>query len=74
MKRKILIFATNARDALVKCRELGVPFEDVTWVMNFQLLGGIDYSDHEVHYTEAFTATPAFMEAATTLGNGILGE
>lgn len=67
---QILIFAVNARDALVKCKELGVEFEDVTWVMNYQLLGGMDFSHYAVFYTEAFTQVPAYAEAYEMLGNG----
>ena len=68
--RKILIFATSPRDAIVKCRELGVEFESVLWVMNYQLLGGMDVSDFEVHYTNAFRLVPAFAEAFDNLGDG----
>lgn len=70
--RKILIFAVHARDALAKCEELGVAFENVVWVMNYQLLGGADFSGHEVYYTNAFTLVPAYGEAFTNLGNGTL--
>jgi hypothetical protein len=66
----VLIFAVNARDALVKCNQLGVPFEEVTWVMNYQLLGGGDYSHHQVFYTEAFKNVPAYAEAYEILGDG----
>ena len=69
--RKILVFATSAPDALGKCIELGVEFHEVVWVMNYQLLGGIDYSDHEVYYTDTFTLMPAYQEAFTALGNGM---
>jgi len=68
--RKILIFAVHARDALAKCEELGVKFEDVIWVMNYQLLGGMDTSDYEVYYTDAFTLVPAYFEAYAALGQG----
>lgn len=66
----ILIFAVNARDALVKARELGVEFEDITWVMNYQLLGGVDFSHYAVFYTDAFKQVPAYTEAYETLGDG----
>lgn len=71
--RKILIFAVHARDALDKCEALGVAFEDVIWVMNYQLLGGADMTDYEVYYTDAFMAVPAYPEAFVNLGNGTLG-
>lgn len=66
----VLIFAVNARDALVKCNQLEVPFEEVTWVMNYQLLGSADYSNWQVHYTEAFKNVPAYAEAYSILGDG----
>ncbi len=66
----VLIFAVNARDALVKCNQLGIAFEEVTWVMNYQLLGGGDYSHYAVHYTEPFKAVPAYAEAYSILGDG----
>lgn len=70
MDKKILIFAVSAHDALDKCIELGVEFWEVTWVMNFHLLGGHDYSDWKVYYTDQFTTTPAYPDAWANLGNG----
>lgn len=68
--RKVLIFATSRADAMDLCVRLGVPFDTVTWVMNYQLLGGLDYAGHEVHYTDMFTEMPAYAEAWAELGHG----
>lgn len=58
--RKILLFAVSTADAQEWCNGMGVTFESVTWVMNWELLGGQDYSDHEVYYTPMFKLTPAY--------------
>lgn len=64
MAIQTIVFAVNRRDAMQYCEtELGVPFEDVVFVMNAQLLGDADTSQAEVHYTDAFMEVPAYPEA-----------
>lgn len=63
-----LVFATNRIDAMAKCQELGIEFDQTVWVMNYQLLGGIDFSNHTHHYTELFKEMPAFQEAFDHFG------
>ena len=64
-----LIFAVSYADALAAAEQLGLEFDQTVWVMNAQLLGSGDYSKHVVHYTESFTHTPAFQEAAAVFGD-----
>ena len=64
MAIQTIVFATNRLDAMTYCaNELGVPFEDVVWVMNLQLLGDADTSQADIHFTDAFTEMPAYAEA-----------
>lgn len=69
MMNNHLVFAAAPMDALDKCLELGLKFEETTWVMNYQLLGGKDYSDYSVHYTDLFRNTPAYAEAHQHFGD-----
>jgi hypothetical protein len=63
MAIQTIVFATNRADAEAYCRDdLGVPFEDVVFVMNFQLLGDADTSQADVHCTTAFMQVPAYAE------------
>lgn len=57
---KILIYAVSARDAEDMCRELGVSFDEVMWVMNYELLGGMDTEGWLVHATPMFRQMPAY--------------
>lgn len=65
--QKVIIFATSRQDALAKCQELGLQFLEVTWVMNLQLLGSMDISEHQLIATESFQEMPAFAEVAPLL-------
>lgn len=63
MAIQTIVFAVNRRDAQEYCETaLGVPFEDVVFVMNVQLLGDADTSQAEVHCTNAFMDMPAYTE------------
>lgn len=64
-----LVFATGRMDAMAKCQELGIEFDETVWVLNYQLLGTGDYSNHIVHYTELFKEMPAYAEALRELGD-----
>lgn len=64
MAIQTIVFAASRKDAQDYCAdELGVPFEDVVWVLNAQLLGDADTSQAEVHYTDTFKEMPAYSEA-----------
>ena len=60
---KIVIFAVNRLDAQQKAHELGVEFEDVIWVMNWNLLGWMDLEGVKFHFTDSFKDMPAYAEA-----------
>lgn len=61
--KKIIVFAVNRIDAQAKAHELGVEFEQVTWVMNWNLLGYTDLEGAKFHFTDAFKDMPAYDEA-----------
>lgn len=64
MMNNHVIFATGRLDAVEKCVELGLVFEETYWVMNFQLLGQVNTSSLTPHFTDSFREMPAFREAA----------
>lgn len=71
MAIQTIVFATSRTDAKTYCEDsLGVPFEDVVWVMNAQLLGDADTSQADVHFTEDFTEMPAYPEALAKFPEG----
>lgn len=66
---KTIVFAINRQDAQNMCNELGLAFEDVIWVLNAQLLSGIDTKGARVHYTLTFQEMPAYAEAHAMFGD-----
>lgn len=64
MMNSHVVFAVNRLDAMAKCEELGLEFENTIWVMNFQLLGQVDTSGLTPHFTDTFREMPAYREAA----------
>lgn len=61
---KIVLFAATPFDAADYCKQAGIPFEDVTWVLNYQLLGANGLKDaDEARYTDLFMLMPAYAEA-----------
>lgn len=67
---KVIVFATSQQDAAEYMRTNGLDFESTVWVMNAQLLGAGDYSDHAVRYTDTFRQMPAYGEAVERFGEG----
>ena len=65
---KTIVFATSQQDAAEHMRTNGMDFESTIWVMNAQLLGAGDYSDHAVQYTDTFRKMPAYGEAVERFG------
>lgn len=63
-----IIFAVNRLDAIAKCDEMGVEFESVIWVLNYQLLGDMDTSGYTAVFTDTFKQMPAYEEAARAFG------
>ncbi len=61
---KIVVFAATPVDAVEYCKDAGLEFTEVVWVMNYQLLGEKGLTDvDEVRYTDLFRLMPAFAEA-----------
>ncbi len=58
-----ILFATSRVDAQNFCNESGLDFDSVVWVLNPQLLGGMEVDKSEVYYTETFRQMPVFSEA-----------
>ncbi|QWY82803.1 hypothetical protein PP641_gp063 [Arthrobacter phage SilentRX] len=69
MDQKTIIFAVNRQDAQNMCDSLGLAFEDVTWVLNAQLLSGMDTEGAKVYYTLTFQDMPAYAEAHARFGD-----
>lgn len=69
MEQKTIIFAVNRQDAKDMCNELGLAFEEVIWVLNAQLLSGMDVEGAQVHYTLTFQDMPAYAEAHKMFGD-----
>lgn len=65
---KTIIFAVNAQDAHNACAEHGLVFEEVVWVLNAQLLSGLDIDGARVIYTPMFQMMPAYAEASAMFG------
>lgn len=64
MGTKIVLFATSNLDAKNYCEINGLNFDDVVWVLNYQLLGETGLKDaSEIHHTELFKQMPAYNEA-----------
>lgn len=67
----IVLFATSRTDAVNYCNENNLDFDSVVWVLNPQLLGGIEVDTSEVYYTDTFRQMPVFREAeAFVKGDG----
>lgn len=61
-----IVFATSRADAQAYCDANGLVFEDVVWVMNYQLLGTLTDDQRkgaDVHFTSDFKDMPAYGEA-----------
>lgn len=65
-----IIFAVNRQDAKDKCDSLGLAFEEVVWVLNAQLLAGMDTAGADIYYTLTFQEMPAYAEAHARYGDG----
>lgn len=62
--KKIVLFAATPSDAVDYCKNEGLDFTKVTWVMNYQLLGEKGLTDaDEARYTDLFMLMPAYAEA-----------
>ncbi|MFK0072654.1 hypothetical protein [Arthrobacter woluwensis] len=68
---KVIVFAASQQDAAEFMQENGLDFESTVWVMNVQLLGAGDYSDHTARFTDTFRLMPAYGEAAERFGEGV---
>lgn len=66
---KHIVFAVSIEDARAAIAQLGLEFDETIWVMNIQLLGSADYTGYKAVFTEAFTSTPAFVDAAAAYGD-----
>jgi hypothetical protein len=65
-----IIFATSPQEAKAIADSIGVPFDQVQWFRNADLLGDADVSEKKVHFSAAFTHRQDYADVRDRVKRG----